>query len=144
MWSIIALSGHLPLYAVGQLDCVDGAAMHRVNGKRRVTSRPLLLSLVPIFLPLIFYFSPAASSPDVLPAYFSGQTLLSQTMQVCPMEIKEPTDIAGTKVVHTQHAFEPSPLLQPVHSTAYCTAVSVWTASLPPGVSFSQGCFAAS
>ena len=34
MWSIIALSGHLPLYAAGRLDCVDGAATQRVNGKR--------------------------------------------------------------------------------------------------------------
>ena len=36
MWSIIPCSRHLPLYAAGQLDCVDGAAMQRVglNGKR--------------------------------------------------------------------------------------------------------------
>ena len=34
MWSIIALAGHLPLYAADRLDCVDGAATQRVNGKR--------------------------------------------------------------------------------------------------------------
>ena len=34
MWSIIALAGHLPLYAAGRLDCVNGAATQRVNGKR--------------------------------------------------------------------------------------------------------------
>ena len=34
MWLIIALSSHLPLYTAGQVDCVDGAAAQRVNGKR--------------------------------------------------------------------------------------------------------------
>ena len=39
MWSIIALTGHLPLYAAGRLDCIHGAATQRVNAKRwlRVT-----------------------------------------------------------------------------------------------------------
>ena len=34
MWSIIARSCHLPFYAAGQLDCVDGAATQQINGKR--------------------------------------------------------------------------------------------------------------
>ena len=36
MWSIITLSGHLPLCTAGRVDCVDGAATQRVNGKRRL------------------------------------------------------------------------------------------------------------
>ena len=34
MRSIIARSRHLPLYAAGRLDCVDGAATQNKNGKR--------------------------------------------------------------------------------------------------------------
>ena len=53
MWSIIALSSHLPLYTAGRLDYIDGAATQRVNGKRGLrVAHSSLPSLEKYLLPL--------------------------------------------------------------------------------------------